>query len=212
MANLGEMNVNLIPRVKDYVLHHLFYLIIIAIGVIAFRSWLQEHDARLAVDAENRASQQRVVQLQQDITAINAQVAQINAAKDAQIAELKKAATRVTTSAQAIQELPSVANLHGYQTMPQPVPDKPDQITVLALPYYQQLNACQQDLVARTACEAVAGKKDEQLAKDVEIIAEKDKQIANLQRRPSFWKRLGGELKRGTLWTSVGIVVAKVLL
>ena len=171
----------MIDHMKVYAKTHLFYLVIGAVILIALRSWLQEHDARLVAESRVKESESRV--------------SQIVAEKQAAIAVLQTKAKAVQTAPQAIAAIPEISSLDLH---PRPLPELPTAVAVEAVPLYQALNACAQDRVERLACE--------------KIVVEKDVQIKALKAKPKFWKRLGGELKRGTFYVSVGIVVAKVLL
>jgi hypothetical protein len=143
-------------------------IIVIAVGA----SWLKEHDARILAEATVKQSQDRVSVLQQDRE-------DIRKAGEAAIAKLQRQAETVKTPAQAIAALPQVSPL---PLNPAPLPDAPNAVRVDALPLFQTLNKCQQ-------CEANLATAQAVIEKDKEIGAEKDKQIAALSHKKSFWKR-----------------------
>lgn len=174
---------------------HAFYIIIAIIAAVCFHSWLAEHDARLASDAIVNQKQAVIAQLETDIQTIQSQAQQT-------ITALQKQALAVKTPAQAINAIPSVSPL---PLDVRAVPGLPTVVQVDALPLYQELNQCAQDKVARAACEQVNAKQTDELTADAA-------EIKTLKAKPSFWHRVSSSVKTGSVFISIGIVIAKLAL
>lgn len=178
----------------QYLKTHVFYIVIIALLAIGFRSWLEEHDARLQADTLVKVSQAKVETLQSQI-----KIEQDAAAKT--IAALQRQRIEVKTPAQAIAAIPDLSTIPlGIRQLP----DDPARISVEAIPLFQQLNSCKQDAVARAVCESTSAKKDE-------VIAEKDSQIKALTAKPKFWKRVWGHVKDQGIGIAIGLGIREVL-
>lgn len=170
-------------------------VMIAILATFAVRSWLAEHDARLAADLTTAEAKAQVKQL-------NIDMATIIADKDQLIAGLKKQRAEVKTPQQAIAAIPTLVDVPINL---RPDPTDASRITADALPLFQQLNQCKQDAVELNSCKLVSDKKDE-------IIKIDEQTIAALKKKPSFWKRMTGSLKSAGFWTSAGIIIAKVVL
>lgn len=194
-VNVGDLEVKLKTSVQGYILHHAFYLIIIAVGLVAGYSWLKEHDQRLLSDQQVKVSEARVQSLQSQIEA-NSVAAQQT------IALLKKQAATVRTVPQAIAAIPDVSNL---QLTPRALPDDPTRVSVEALPLYNELNQCRQDAAELGACRKNAELMTEQLG-------EKQKEIVALKKKPKFWARFKSTAKTVGIGAIIGAVGVGVLL
>lgn len=148
--------------------------IIAAFLLLAGHSWLQEHDARLLAEAT-------VKQSEAQITVLQAQQKQVDAAAKVKVTALQNRAEEVKTAPEAIAALPEVTDA---PLKPEPLPDAPDAVKVDAVPLYQALNTCDQDKTNLEACAAKLG--DEQ-----KITVQKDAEIEALKKHPGFWHRLG---------------------
>lgn len=177
----------------NYLKTHLFYVILIAVGIFAFHAWLQEHDQRVEAQTTVRESAARVKDLEAQVTAVKT-------AADAKVKQLQTAAQAVKTPSQAIAAIPDVSNL---PLNIRPLPD--NSVSVDPVQLYQELAACRVTEVKLDACQKTAELKEG-------VIKEKDNTITALKRKPGFWKRLGGQAKSGSIFISVGIAIAKVLL
>lgn len=178
---------------------HIGYWIAGAIIAVAlyfgFNSWRSEHDARLVAEVTSVQAKAQIEQLRSDMQANKA-------ASDAQIADLKKQRIAVKTPAQAVAAIPALTDIPlNIRT---DVSD-PTRASVDVLPLFQELNSCKQDAVALQACTFQSEKKDE-------IIKVDENLIAVLKKKPSFWHRIGSQMKSGAFWMSAGVVIAKVVL
>lgn len=195
----------MIEYLKKFAATHIFYLILIAGGAVAFHSWLSEHDARLQADQTVKAAEIQVKASQDQIIALQAQIATNDARAQQQLDALAKVIQSVKTSQQAAVALPTVADL------PVPIQVQPDQGWLIppadVLPLFNQLaegkvaetklTQCQADY---TAEQQIAAKKDDQLK-------EKDGEIAALKQKPSFWNRVKGTLKTVGIGVGIGIAI-----
>lgn len=165
---------------------HLFYVILIVVGLLAFRGWLQEHDARLASDQTVKVAEAKVADLQQQIVAVNAA-----AAKQVQV--VVKQIEAVKTPAQAITAIPTLSDLPLNS---RPAVDSPTAVTVDAIPLAQELAECRVTKINLDACTA-------NLGNETAIVTQKQLQIVALQ-KPSFWKRVTGTLKTVGIGAAIG--------
>jgi hypothetical protein len=163
----------LISYLKTSAAKHVLGIAVAVFVVIAFRSYMAEHDARIVAEATIKQVQVQVANLQK-------QKQDVKAAADVQIATLQKEAKKVQTPTQAIAAIPQVSTL---PLAPTPLPDAPDKVAVDALPLFQQLSKCRQ-------CDAALAADEAQLKLDEQIEAQKDTEITALKRKPSFWKRV----------------------
>jgi hypothetical protein len=170
----------------QYLKTHAWYLAVISIALVAGRSWIQEHDARLLAEQTARVAEQKFQDYQKQVDALNA-------VRDSRIAAIQKQAAAVKTPAQAITAIPDVSTLPLHAT---PVPTAPEAVQVDALALYQTLSACQVDRVKLDACTQSSSIKDEQITAQRSTISE-------LKRPKGFWKRLGSNLK--WIGTAAGI-------
>lgn len=192
--NVGELEVTLKTKVRDYVIHHVFYLTLFAVSLFCGYTWLHEHDARLLADQQVKISETKIEQLQTD-------TAKILTDRDATIAQLQKQRAAVKTVEQAITAMPDVSALPvTTRTI-----DGQVVATVEPIALFNALNQCKQDAVARSACESIVEKKDE-------IIGEQKTEITALKKKPGFWKRVGRTLKTSVPSVAIGIIIKAVLL
>jgi hypothetical protein len=209
----------MIETIKKFATTHIFYLVLIAGGVIGFHSWLSEHDARLAADTQ-------VKQLETEIPALKAQIATsdqaiktlsdsmaaVSQAAQKQVIEIQTKAAEVKTPAQAISSLDSVSTV---PLQAQSLPDAPDRASVLALPLFQELSqaaidrvnldACSKNLVSETK---IANENDTKYQAEVKITATKVAEITALTKKPAFWKRVTGTLKPVGIGIGIGLAIA----
>ena len=174
----------------QYLKTHVFYVVIILVGVIAFRSWLAEHDQRLAAEQVAKVAEANVATLRNQIATSDAAAAQT-------IASLKKKATTVKTPEQAITAIPDVSTLPLYAT----ASPQAGFVQVDALALYTELNQCTQDRTALGACQVAR-------AADEKIIEQKDNEIAAYKRPRSFWHRTASTLKAVGIGVGIGFVLA----
>lgn len=163
----------LISYLKTSAAKHVLGIAVAVFVVIAFRSYMAEHDARIVAEATVKQAQTQVADLQK-------QKQDVAQAAEAQIATLRKQAERVKTPADALEALPQVST---QPLAPMPLPDAPDKVAVDTLPLFRELNKCRQ-------CDAALAADDKQLAIDKQIDTQKDIEITALKKKPAFWKRV----------------------
>lgn len=180
---------------KSHVATHVFYIVGIAFMVLCGRIWLQEHDARMATDAKLAVSQKQEQALQAQITQLNAQAA-------VKVAAVKKQVAAIKTTPQAIAAIPSLSSL---PLMERAIPAIPDAVAVNAVALAQELGECKEAEINLGACEQTN-------TRMAEIHTEDQQQIMVLRKKPKFWRRVGSTIKSGSIFISIGVVIAKVLL
>jgi hypothetical protein len=197
----------MIEYIKKFASTHVFYLVVLAIGAIAFHSWLGEHDARLQAAQEEKAAEVLVKASQDQINALQSQIASNDAKAQQQIDALTKVVQAVKTPQQVVSQLPIVA-----PNLPVPATVQTDDSITFpkadVLPLFQdladgkiaatKLEQCQTDYSAE---QQIAAQKDEQLK-------QKGNEIAALKQKPSFWKRAKGTLKSVGIGVGIGVVIA----
>jgi|ERR1017187_6482542 hypothetical protein len=180
---------------------HVSYLVaglVLAVGsYVGVHSFLQEHDARLLAQQQQKISEAVVKGLQQQIADRDAA-----AAKQQQV--IVKVIHDTTTPQQAAQVLPQIV------TAPLPVPvvvqaagswliPEPD-----VLPIFQQLA---DQKICRSELTTVQG----DLTDTKAIVVQKDAEITTLKKPKGFWRRVGGTMKSVGIGIGVGLTLARVL-
>ncbi len=178
----------------NYLKTHAFYIILILVGLVAFRSWLQEHDARLQSLQDVKLAEVTVQSLQAQIKATDAAASRAQATLAAKVKAVK-------TPAQAIAAIPDVSTL---PLNTRPVPGDPTAVQVDVLPLFQELAACRSDAIALTAC-------TKDLESEKGIVTQKEVEITALKAKPRFWSRVKHELKTAVTGAVVFEVVKVVL-
>jgi len=129
-----------------YAKTHVFYIIIIAVGLIAFRSWLQEHDARVLAE-------QTVKQQQSLIADITQQAAQ-------KVRVVTKVVHDAVTPTQVVAAIPS---LTGLPLATREIPGDPVNVTVAAQPLIQLAGDDKTARIQLEACQQIGEAKDKQI-------------------------------------------------
>jgi predicted lipid-binding transport protein (Tim44 family) len=106
---------------------HAFYIILIVMGVIAFRTWLSEHDQRVQAENVVKQSQQQVKDLQQQIVAVNAAAA-------ANVAQVRTIVLKSSTPSTVVQAVPELTNMPLNARV---ATDNPTQVSVDAAAFVQ---------------------------------------------------------------------------
>lgn len=176
---------------------HLTYIVIILIGLIAFRSWLAEHDARAASEMVVKAEQTQIADLQQQIQAINADTAQ----KVQVVTKVIHDLGPTPTPAQVIAAVPQLTEV---PLNTRAAPDNPVQVSVDALPFVNLLAQAKEDAINLKACTDTSAIKSQQLAA-------KDIEIAVLRKKPNFWHRVIGTAKAVGVGIGIGAILAAKL-
>lgn len=174
-----------------YAKTHLFYIVLIAVGIIAFRSWLAEHDQRLQTTVQLAASQEKIKDLEDQIVAVNA-------AAQKQVQTVVKIVHDVATPQQAVAAIPQLTDAPLNARVS---PDDPTQISVAAIPFTALLGQCKTDAIELSACTQREKDKDA-------IITEKTKDISNLKKPQNFWKRTLSTLKAVGIGIGIGAALS----
>src|ERR1700728_3622851 len=116
---------------------HLFYLIIIVIGIVAFRTWSTEHDQRVQAENTVKQSQQQVQALQTQITTIKTQAVQ-------KVQTIVKIVHDAQTPAQIVQAVPQLTDVPLNARV---AVDTPAQVSVDAVQFVQMLGQAKEDAV-----------------------------------------------------------------
>ncbi len=178
----------MLPTLKT----HIWYLVLIAVGVFGFHVWLQEHDARVAAENAIKASEQQVKTLQTQIATTDTKTAQT-------VQQVRTVVVQAKTQAQIVQTIPQLTdvplNVRSGPTPSTVVVDSTALLTVVSdLKIASvQLAGCQSNYAAEQA-----------------IVEQKDLQIAALKKKPKFWKRVKGDME--LVATGIGIVGTLVVL
>lgn len=159
---------------------HVFYFVLIGVGLVAAHAWLTEHDLRMASDAKVTASQDTIKQLQ--------------ASAAAQVQQVKTIVLRAKTPAQQIAVIPQLETAPlNARLAPQLTPEAPPAATVDLQPLVTDLLACKECEIKLTECQ------QESAQKDVQIVA--------LKKKPAFWHRVASGAKIVGVSIGVGIVI-----
>jgi hypothetical protein len=178
----------------EYAKTHLFYLALIASGLIFFHCWTQEHDQRLLAEQTVKAAQTQVQTLQAQIASEQAQAA-------ATIASIQAKVISVKTPQQAVAAIPDLSSL---PLNARPAVDNPTQVSVDAVPLAQTLGQCSEDKVALLSCQQEQGQKDQ-------IISEQKIEIVALKKKPSFLRRVLGTAKAVGIGIGIGVLLVHAL-
>lgn len=173
---------------------HAFYLILIAVGVFAFRTWSVEHDARMIAEAENKPLQEQVKALQAHQTATDA-------AAGKQVQVITKVVHDAQTPAQVIQAIPTLTDVPLNARI---IPNDPVNVEVAAIPLMQLVGELKTSQVQLGACRS-------DLADEKKIAGDQTQIITNLKKKPAFWGRVKGTLKTVGVGIGIGIVLAHYL-
>ena len=189
----------MITWIETYIKTHLFYIILIVMGVFAFRSWLSEHDAR--VQAENTVKQNAVIvaSLQDGIKTRDAALAQ-------KVQVITKIVHDVQTPAQAVAAVPQLVTPVQTEALQVKVaPDDPKAIEVQAVPFTELLGELKDTTEENNTCQA-------DLVDQRKIVSTDEDTIKVLKKKPGFWKRVMGTGKAVGVGVGIGIVIAKRFL
>lgn len=181
--------------IPQYLKTHIFYLSLIAVGLIAGHEWLKEHDARLSAESIVRQSEAREKDIESRLLTLQNQT-------KIRTEVIRKQVASITTPKQAIAAIPSLSDVPLNL---RPSPDMPDAVEVSAIPLAQELGQCREDSINLQSCQ-------QELGMESDLRAECRVQLAAITKKPKFWHRVWGQVKTGSVFLSIGIVVAKVLL
>lgn len=189
----------------NYLKTHIFYIALIAVVMIAGRVWMQEHDARVIAESQAKAAEVNSKQLQASIDDLKKSISDNDAKTAATISILQHALATVTTPQQAIAAIPSVSNIPLNTRV---AVDNPSQVSVDALPLYQELNECKQDAVKLNSCQNDLTT-EKKIADDQTVqLADKDTEIKALKKKRPFIKRMESYLKVVAVGVGIGALLA----
>jgi predicted negative regulator of RcsB-dependent stress response len=187
----------MIAWAKQYGKTHLFYIILIVAGAVAFNSWRQEHDARLLADQKVRQDEQLVKSLQDGITSRDAAAERAKADTAKLVASLK-------TPAQVVAAVPTLTSEPVAQALQaRPAPDDPNAVEVQAVPFAALLGQFKDAEDGLQTCQM-------DLADTQKIALERADEVKALKKKPRFWKRVGSVAKQVGLGIVTGILIAEV--
>jgi len=133
--------------VKTFITTHLFYIILIAVGVVSFRMWLSEHDARLTADAKVKEAQ--------------TQIASIVTQAAAQVKVVTKVVHDAVTPSQVVAAVPTLTDV---PLATREITGNPVDVEVAAQPLMQLVGELKTAQIELGACQQVSVLKDQQIA------------------------------------------------
>lgn len=157
---------------KAYAKTHLFYIILIAVGVVSFRVWLSEHDARIAADNAVKKALFINEGLQKQIDAIPAQL-------HAQVQVVTKVVHDAITPSQVVAAIPSLTDI---PLATRAIPGNQVDVEVAAQPLMQLVGELKTSQIELGGCQQGSVLKDQQIVQlQVAVKASKPKFMARLK-------------------------------
>lgn len=188
---------------KQYASTHLFYIVIIGIALVAFRSWMGEHDARLLADQQIKQSDAAVKASEQEISVLKQEMAANNEKYARDLASLEKTIAAVRTPAQAAKQIPQLV-----PHLPVPIATQPDNSISFpkedVLPLFSELAEGKTCAVKLAQCQANYDSEQKIVEQKDAQIAEKDKTITAIRKPKGFWRRVGSTLKQVGIGVAIG--------
>ena len=176
----------MIPYIKT----HVFYVVLIAAGLIFVHYWQAEHDARVAADAQVKTAQTSIANLQTNIAATNAAAASERAA-------LVRALSAIKTPAQAVAAIPTISTVPLNSRV---AVDNHAQVSVDAVALYTELNQCAQTTVALNSCTV-------DLKNETAIVAQQQTEIVALKKKPKFLTRVKHVFEAVAVGVGIGVLL-----
>lgn len=182
---------DMLTWLESYAKTHLFYIILIAVGVVGFKTWLVEHDARVLAEVAVKQSDAKVKDLQ-------AQIASTTANATMKIGAVTRVIQGAKTPAQQLAAIPQLTDAPiNARTMP----SLPDGVVAVDLaPLVAELGQCKQDTISLGAC-------TENFNTCQQIVKEREAEVAVLKKKPAFWHRLLGVAKAVGVGVGIGVVL-----
>lgn len=178
--------------VESYIKTHLFYIVLIIAGVIGFRLWLSEHDARVQAQSIVKQQEVTVVNLQKQIDAIQA----VTAAK---VQVVTKVVHDAQTPSQVVAAVPQLTNVPlAVRT----IPGNPVDVVVAAQPLLQVVAEDKTAQIELAACQQTVTLQGEQLVA-------KGNEVAALKKKPKFFTRAAHVAEAVAAGLIVGLLVRK---
>lgn len=174
-------------------LTHFLWTVVLIASLLGYKSYRDEHDARIAAEAVVKTSQTQIQTLQQQIEARDKAAA-------VQVAPVVKIIHDTQTVQQAAQALPSVLTA----PLAKPILVNPDSSVEIpapdVIPLFDQV--ADDKLVNIELATANAD-----LVAEKGIVAQQLVEINALKKKPSFWHRIGGTAKTIGIGIGIGVVI-----
>lgn len=183
--------------IKHFLLSHLVWVVGLAVALVAYHSWIGEHDARMFAVQEQRAADAQVKTLQQQIIDRDKQAT-------VQVAPIVKIIHDVQTVPQAIQALPTVT------TQPLPLPVLPAPSGGITIPEPDVLPLFDQ-VADDKVCRSLLATANSDLSDTRGIVKERDNEIKVLRKPKSFWSRTKSTLKIIGIGVGIGVALGSKL-
>ena len=177
--------------------HHVLWACLLVGSLLGYKSWRDEHEARIAAEAVVKTSQTQIQTLQQQIDARDKAAA-------VQTAPIIKVIHDTVTVQQAVQTLPSILTA----PLAKPIVVNPDNsIEVPAPDVLPLFDAVADDKLVNI--ELATANAD--LLTEKGIIAQQVVEITALKKKPSFWHRVAGTAKAVGIGIGIGVVLGTKL-
>ncbi len=161
---------------RHWVLSHLIWIVAVSVALVLGHSWMAEHDARLLADAQIKASEVTIKNLQDHQAATDAAATQ-------KVQTIVKVVHDAVTPAQVVAALPQVDAQIATDLSAHTAPDNPTAVEVNAPALIDVVGDLKTSQVQLGACQS-------DLADEKNIVVQKDTEITALKRKPSFWARV----------------------
>ena len=177
----------------NYLKTHLFYVVLILVGIYGFHTWLEEHDEKQAAERQAAVAEVQIKTLQQQVIAVQQTAV-------TKVAAVHKIVQQATTHAQQIAAVPDLSDI-PLNLREGPEINNPDTVEVSLVALTKELGQCKEDQINLQACTATSALKDQQLAL-------KDQEIVSLKKKPKFLTRLKHVAEAVGVGIAIGVVLA----
>ncbi len=179
-------------------------------GVLAFRTWLSEHDARLQAEERSKAKDQVIAQNQQALQSLGALIEQVRQDNAKQVAALQETVAALKTPDEQLAWIVShIQTQPGQPPITINVPKNPEQPAMIEVPQarvpevteaVKGCDQCKLDLTAKTQELTYTQQQNQRLADSLKQETDKAEMWENTAKGGSFWQRFGRAVK----WISIG--------
>ena len=163
----------------QFVKPHLVYWIVGAVCLLAFKSWLTEHDKNLVISA-------KVDGLQATVDSQKTLIEQLRSSTQKQVQVVRTVVKEAKTHDQQIAAIPQLST---QPLNPQSLPDAPSAVKVELAPLVAQLGKCKEDAISLGACQQEIAYRDK-------IETAQGQQVDLLKRKRTFWQAFGQKAKQ----------------
>lgn len=191
---------------RTWPIHTVYAVLILvaaAIAVLGFRSWLQEHDARLQAQEQERVSEAVIQQNDVVVKSLKQQMAETQAEADRKTAVIRHQQAAIKTPAQAVPAIVDAAQLpvNSFKALPTGNYEVTGPATVAIAQTLEDGRVCAVQLTACTSVLASERQTNDLLASNnTELTKEKE-----------TWKRAAGHRSfMGRVWEAAKPVVAAI--